>query len=93
MAAPLGGQILSEVLQYLEVKQGKPEEIELKNEITIPDIIGKTISEAKKILKEHKLEIYINNYSEEIDEEKITIIKQVPQAGVNVYEGSYVYVN
>lgn len=93
VAAPLGGQILAEVLPYLEVKQGKPEEIELRNQITVPDITGKTISEAKKILKEYKLEIYINNYSEEVDEEKYTIIQQIPQAGISVYEGSIVYVN
>ena len=93
VAAPLGGQILAEVLPYLEVKQGKPEEIELRNQITVPDITGKNISEAKKILKEYKLEIYINNYSEELDEENTTIIQQVPQGGVNVYEESIVYVN
>ena len=93
VAAPLGGQILAEVLPYLEVKQGKPEEIELKNQITVPDITGKNISEAKKILKEYKLEIYINNYSEELDEESATIIKQVPQVGISVYEGSCIYVD
>ena len=93
VAAPLGGQILSEVLPYLEIKQGKPEEIELKNQITVPDITGKTISEAKKILKEYKLEIYINNYSEELNEENTTIIQQIPQSGISVYEGSCVYVD
>lgn len=93
VAAPLGGQILSEVLPYLEIKQGKPEEIELKNQITVPEITGKTISEAKKILKEYKLEIYINNYSEELDEEKDTIIQQIPQVGISVYEGSCIYVD
>ena len=93
VAAPLGGQILSEVLPYMEVKQEKPEEIELKNQITVPDITGKTISEGKKILKEYKLEIYINNYMEELDEENITIIQQIPQSGISVYEGSCVYVD
>jgi len=89
VAAPLGGQILSEVLPYLEINQGKPEEIELKNEITVPDIIGKTITEARKILKEYKLEIHVD---EGIDEENIVVNSQIPQAGINVYEGSYVYI-
>ena len=93
VAAPLGGQILSEVLPYLEVKQGKPEEIELKNQITVPDVTGKTIAEAKKILNEYKLEIYIHNYSEELDEENATIIQQIPHSGISVYEGSCVYVD
>ena len=93
VAAPLGGQILSEVLPYLEVNQGNPEEVELKNEITVPDITGKTILEARKILKEYKLEMYINNYQEGIDEENTLVNIQVPQVGINVYEGSFVYVN
>lgn len=92
VAAPLGGKILSEVLPYLEVKQGNPEEVELRNEITVPNVTGKTLSEAKKILKEYKLEIYINNYQEGIDEKNTFIHNQVPQTGINVYEGSYVYV-
>lgn len=93
VAAPLGGQILAEVLPYLEVKQGNPNEIELRNEITVPDVIGKTFSEAKKILKEYKLEIYINNNQEGKDEEKTVVSNQVPKCGINVYEGSYVYVD
>ena len=93
VAAPLGGQILSEVLPYLQVEQGNPEEVELKNEITVPDIMGKTISEARKILKEYKLEIYINNHQEGIDKENAFVSNQLPQAGINVYEGSYVYVD
>lgn len=93
IAAPLGGQILSEVLPYLEVKQGNPGEIELRNEITVPDVTGESISEARKILKEYKLEIYIKNYYEGLDEENNVVTNQVPQAGINVYEGSYVYVD
>lgn len=93
VAAPLGGQILSEVLPYLEVNQGNPEEVEMKNEITVPEIKGKTISEARKILKEYKLEMYINNYQEGMDEENTYINNQVPESGINVYEGSFVYVN
>jgi len=89
VAAPLGGQILSEVLPYLEVSQGNPEEVELKNEITVPDVTGKTVSEARKILQEYKLEIHIE---EGIDEENSIVNSQIPQVGINVYEGSYVYI-
>ena len=90
VAAPLGGQILSEVLPYLEINQGNPEEVELRNEITVPEVLGKTVSEARKILKEYKLEIHIE---EGIDEENTLVNNQIPQAGINVYEGSYVYIN
>ena len=90
VAAPLGGQILSEVLPYLEVAQGNPEEVELKNEITVPDVLGKTISEARKILQEYKLEIHV---VEGVDEENSIVNSQIPQAGINVYEGSFVYID
>lgn len=93
MAAPLGGKILSEILPYLEVEQGNPQEVELKNEITVPDITGKAIAEARKILKEYKLEIYIKDYYEGLDEQSTIVSNQVPEAGINVYEGSYVYVD
>ena len=93
VAAPLGGQILSEVLPYLEVEQGNPEEIELKNQITVPDVTGKTTSEARKILQEHKLEMYIKDYYEGLDEENTIVTNQIPQSGINVYEGSYVYID
>lgn len=89
----MGGQILSEVLPYLEVEQGKPEEVELRNQITVPEITGKTISEARKILKEYKLEISIKDYYEGLDEDNVTVSSQVPQSGISVYEGSYVYVD
>lgn len=92
MAAPLGGQILSEVLPYLNIQQGNQEEVELRNEITVPDIEGKTIQEAEKILKEYNLQIQINNATEEIDKTAI-ITQQMPQAGITVYEKSYIYVD
>ena len=38
-------------------------------------------------------EIYINNYQEGIDENNTFVNSQVPQAGINVYESSYVYVD
>jgi len=93
VAAPIGGQIFSEVLPYLEVEQGNKEEVEEKIEINVPDILNKTIEEAEKILKENNLEIHINNETEEMDKSQIIVNEQIPQAGVTVYEGSKVYVN
>ena len=51
------------------------------------------LEEVKQILKEYKLEIFIKDYYEGLDENNTTISTQVPQAGINVYEGSYVYVD
>ena len=75
------------------MEQGKPEEVELRNQITVPDVTGKTIAEARKILKEYKLEIYIKDYYDGLDEENTVVSNQVPEAQINVYEGTYVYIN
>lgn len=93
VAAPIGGQIFSEVLPYLEVEQGKQDEVEEKIEVVVPDILNKTIDEAEKILKENNLEIHINNETEEMNKSKVVVTEQIPQAGVTVYEGSKIYVN
>lgn len=93
VAAPVGGQILSEVLPYLEVEQGNSDEVEPKIEIETPDITGKTIKEAENILKENGLELKINNEYEGIDKENIVVSRQLPQAGIQTYSGSCVYVD
>lgn len=92
VAAPVGGQIFSEVLPYLEVTQGNQDEIEQKEEIQTPDIVGKSIKEAEKILKENELEISIDNDSEELDKENTYIKEQIPNAGILIKKGNKVYV-
>ncbi|MBR3255544.1 MAG: PASTA domain-containing protein [Clostridia bacterium] len=93
VAAPVGGQIFSEILPYLEVNQGNVEEVEVKEEVTIPDITGKTIDEAEKILKENGLQIKINNEQEEIDKITAVVETQMPQPGIVVYKGNSILIN
>ena len=69
VAAPIGGQVFSEILPYLEVNQGNTEEVEEVEQIETPDIVGKTIKEAESILKESGLELEIENAPEELDKE------------------------
>lgn len=86
MAAPVAGKILSEVLPYLGVpKEGE----ENKNEVYVPDLIGKTIKEAKEILKEKNLEITVD---ENIDQ-NAKIIRQIPEKDINVLEGTSIVVH
>lgn len=92
VAAPVGGQVFSEILPYLEVNQGNEEEIEKVEQVKVPDIIGKTISEAEKILKENSLELSIENAPEELDKENTIIKEQTPKAGITVNEGNKIYV-
>ena len=79
-------------MPYLEVEQGNQEEIEEKQEVTVPNITNLSIQEAEKVLKEKGFEIKINNETEELDKKNIAVITQIPQAGITAYSGSCVYV-
>ncbi len=91
VAAPIGGQIFSEILPYLEVSKGNQDEIETLKEVKVPDLTGKTLKEAKQLVKESNLNIIIEDQTEEIDEENAIISKQTPQAGIIINEGTNVY--
>ena len=93
VAAPVGGQIFSEVLPYLEVNQGNQDEVEVKEEVTIPDITGMSIQEAEKLLKENGLFLKINNETEEIDKINGVVQNQIPQPGIVVFKENNVYVD
>ena len=92
VAAPIGGQIFSEILPYLEVNQGNQDEVEVINQVETPDIIGKTIKEAEEIIKETGLELNLQNEDENIDKENTIIKNQTPKAGITINEGTKVYV-
>ena len=92
VAAPVGGQIFSEILPYLEVNQGNTDEVEIVEQVTTPDVIGKTIKEAEKIMKENDLELVIQNAEEQMDKDNSIIKTQTPQAGITINKGNKVYV-
>ncbi len=92
VAAPVGGQIFSEILPYLEVNQGNTDEVEVAEQITTPDVIGKTVTEAEKIMKENGLELVVQNEEEEMDKDNSIIKTQTPQAGITINKGNKVYV-
>ena len=90
VAAPVGGQIFSEVLPYLEVTKTSTEE-ETVEQVQTPDVLGKTLKEAEKILKESGLEASFENLTEDIDKENTYIKEQTPSAGIVVNKGSKIY--
>lgn len=92
VAAPVGGQVFSEVLPYLEVNQGNSEEIEEVEEMQAPDLLGKTIEEAQEIVKKSGLELVIENETEELDKKEITVKKQIPNTGITIKKGSKIYI-
>ena len=97
VAAPVGGQIFSEVLPYLEVNQGNQDEVEVKEEVSVPNITGLTLKEAEKILKETGLKLSIEGLTEEektnLDKENTIVEVQTPQPGIIVNKENSVFVD
>ena len=80
-------------MPYLEVTQGNTDEVEQIEQVQVPDITEKTISEAQKILKDNSLEmVIIENDSEELDKDNIIIKEQIPKAGITVNSASKIYI-
>ena len=90
VAAPIGSQVLGEILPYLEVQQDNLKEEEIKQEVEVPNIIGLSIADAKKELESAGLGISYEENGEELSEKVVT--KQVPVAGIEIYEGTNVKV-
>lgn len=92
VAAPVGGQVFSEILPYLQVNQGNEEEVEIPEQVQVPNIEGISIKDAEKIIKELGLEISINNNVEELDKENTSVVVQMPKEGVTINKGSKIYI-
>ena len=91
VAAPVGGQVFSEILPYLEVSQGNQDEIEQIEQVQVPNVEGLSLKEAEKSVKEFGLELNIENNSEELDKENTIVVEQTPKEGITVNKGSKVY--
>lgn len=88
----MAGQILGEVLPYLELKEDN-EETKINNEsIKVPDIKYKTLKEAEKILRENNLKIQYDGEITNKEKESVIIKEQTPSAGINITSGSTIIV-
>jgi len=83
VAAPVAGQILGEVLPYLEISK---EQQEVQEIVKMPNVTGLTYKEAKQILEEQEIQI---NENEGLTEETI-ITNQLPKAGIQITKGTKV---
>ena len=92
VAAPIASQVLGEVLPYLEINKDNLADEDKKEEVEVPNIVGNTVEEAKKKLKEVGLEINLN-VEEKIDEKQVKIKEQLPKAGIKIYKGTKVIVS
>lgn len=93
MAAPVGGQVLSEVLPYLELQKDNEKEEDKIEQVVVPEVRETNLKEATKILKEAGLEIETNiEITEEINKEETIIKEQIPKPGIKVNKGSKIRV-
>ena len=92
VAAPVGGQVFSEILPYLEVAQGNQDEVETVEQIQVPNVQGLSIKDAEKVVKELGLELNIENDSEDIDKENTVVTEQTPKEGITINKGSKIFI-
>ena len=83
-------------MPYLEVSQGNKDELEIVEEVSVPNITGVSIKEAEKILKEIGLELSIEGIKEEnektLDKENTIIKKQIPTEGIKINKGNKIFI-
>jgi stage V sporulation protein D (sporulation-specific penicillin-binding protein) len=86
-AGPVAAQILSEVLPYLGIPStdSVSEAVTVSSTIAVQNVTNKTVSEAKKILKESGFNVSVNS---DIDEDTTLVTEQVPKSGIYLEEGS-----
>ncbi len=90
VAAPIASQVLGEVLPYLEIEQDNLTEDDIREEVEVPNVVGMTVSEAKKTLEEIGLGISYEETEESISDRIVT--SQIPIEGIEIYEGTKVIV-
>jgi len=90
VAAPIGAQIFGEVLPYLELEKDNVAEGEKTTTIEVPNVIGLSINEADKVLKESGLIMQIEEI-EGLDKKNTLVKSQTPNSKVIVNSGSNVY--
>ena len=83
VAGPIAGQILNEVLPYMQVPTDSTYSANTEK-ITLPDVTNKTVGEAKKILEEAGFKVSTDGSDEEI------ITEQVPKKGTSLIKDSII---
>ena len=86
LCGPVVGSIIDEVLKYLDVQTDYVVSDTENNEVIIPNITGKTYSEARQIVEESGFSL---NTSSEFSDDTI-ITKQVPKSGASLEPGAII---
>ncbi len=93
VAAPIGSQVLGEVLPYLELQKDNQKPEDVIETVEVPEIRNMTLKEAEGKLKEIGLQIeYETKEGEEIDKTQIIVKEQTPKPGIKVNMNSKISV-
>lgn len=77
-------------MPYLEIEKDNETEENIKKEVEVPNVVGMTISEAKKALEKVNLGIDYEETDEDISDKIVS--NQTPIGGIEIYEGTNVIV-
>ena len=88
-AGPVAGQILSEVLPILGIPSDATETANIEEDLPIvPNVIDKTVAEARKILTAAGFNVQINIAG---DENTTLVSDQTPKSGIKLEAGATIY--
>ncbi|MBR4111241.1 MAG: PASTA domain-containing protein [Clostridia bacterium] len=85
ICAPVVGNILSEILENLEVPKDYEYQEDTKNTVVVPDVTNRTLAEAKKTLTNIGLK-----YSVDEADDNVRVVSQMPVAGETLTKKSLV---
>ena len=85
ISAPVNSKIMTDVLPYLGYEASYTEEEYKKLTVSVPEIAGNTVEDAKKKINSAKLEYQIVGSGD-------TVIRQLPEAGHQVLAGGIVII-
>lgn len=83
ISAPVGSLVMADVLPYLGFEPQYSEEELKKLSISVPDVVGEALSDAKGDITTSKLTYKVVGTGE-------TVLRQIPEAGGQVYSGGTV---
>lgn len=83
IAAPVVKKIMEDSLRYLGVEPDLTEEEAAQAEVATPDVVNKSLDEARGIMTTFKLNVKVEGSGD-------TVLEQVPKGGVKVAENSTV---
>ncbi len=88
IAAPVAGSILSEILPYLGVEPNAESEVK-DNTVATPDVMSKTVAEAKKEIEAKGLKVKIVGEGENVERQMPTAGQSLTKSGtVVLYTGT-----